>query len=198
MRILVAEDDPVIALGLVARLQQLGHEPIGPVGDGLEAVALARECHADLYLFDIGMPNLDGLGAAAILAGEGRRRPVVVITGVRDPGLVERCIATGVSAYLQKPIDEQELRVAIGLAAARHAELEALEAEVTRGHQALEDRKLIERAKALLMEALGLSEPDAFGRIQRLARDRNLRLADVAAEIIAQRSLFENVKLPRP
>jgi two-component system, response regulator PdtaR len=100
MRVLVAEDDPVIALGLAERLRTLGHEPIGPVNDGEQAVAKAKQSLPDLYLFDIEMPNLDGLAAAVRLADEGLRRPVVVITGVDDPSLVERSIASGVSAYL--------------------------------------------------------------------------------------------------
>ena len=194
MRVLIAEDDPVIALGLAERLRSLGHEPIGPVGDGEQAVATAKATLPDLYLFDIEMPALDGLGAAARLADEGFRRPVVVVTGVDDPSLVERSIASGVGAYLTKPIDARELEAAIKLAAARHAELEALEAEVGRAQQALEDRKLVERAKGLLMSALQLSEQDAFRRLQKTARERNLRLADVARRIVEQRSLLE----PKP
>lgn len=190
MRILVAEDDPVIALGLAERLRRLGHEPLGPEPDGIRAVARAREGDADLYLFDIDMPRLDGLAAAETLSREGLRRPVVAITGVRDPGLIDRSIATGVSAYLTKPIDDVQLDAAIRLAAARHTEFVALEAEVDRAHQALEDRKLIERAKGLLMEALEISEAEAFARIQRSARNRNLRLADVARAVIDQRDVI--------
>ena len=184
----------MIALGLAERLRSLGHEPIGPVGDGEQAVATAKATLPDLYLFDIEMPALDGLAAAVRLADEGFRRPVVVVTGVDDPSLVERSIASGVGAYLTKPIDARELEAAIKLAAARHAELEALEAEVGRAQQALEDRKLVERAKGLLMSALQLSEQDAFRRLQKTARERNLRLADVARRIVEQRSLLE----PKP
>ena len=191
MRVLVAEDDSVVALGLAQRLRVLGHEPIGPVGDGEEAVATAKTSLPDLYLFDVEMPGLDGLAAAAKLAAEGLRRPVVVVTGVDDPGLVDRSIASGVGAYLTKPIDARELEAAIKLAAARHAELQALEAEVAQGQQALEDRKLVERAKGLLMSALKLSEQDAFRRLQLTARERNLRLAEVARRIVDQQSLLE-------
>ena len=194
MKVLIAEDDPVIAMGLAKRLRSLGHEPIGPAGDGEEAIALAKENLPDLYLFDIEMPTVDGLAAAARLADDGLRRPVVVITGVEDPGLVERAIATGVSAYLTKPIDDRELAAAIELARLRQAEFEALEAEVGRAQQALEDRKLVERAKGLLMSALGLSEQDAFRRLQTTARERNLRLVDVAARIVEQQTLLE----PKP
>jgi two-component system, response regulator PdtaR len=192
MRVLIAEDDPVIALALAERVRSLGHEPLGPVDDGEEAVAAAKESVPDLYLFDVDMPSLDGLGAATRLAAEGHRRPVVVVTGVDDPTLVERSIGSGVGAYLTKPVDTRELQAALELAAARHAELEAVEAEVGRAQQALEDRKLVERAKGLLMTALQLSEQDAFRRLQQTARERNLRLAEVAARIIEQRSLLES------
>ena len=191
MRVLVAEDDPLIALGLCERLRSLGHEPIGPAADGTQAVELARESLPDLYLFDVEMPSLDGLQAATQLADEGLRRPVVVVTGVEDPGLIERAIGSGVGAYLTKPVDTRELQAAIELTAARHAEFGELEAEVDRAQQALEDRKVVERAKGLLMTALGLSEPDAFRRLQLTARERNLRLADVAARIVEQRTLLE-------
>jgi AmiR/NasT family two-component response regulator len=198
VRVLVADDDPLIALGLSERLRALGHEPIGPAADGRQAIELARETLPDLYLFDIEMPNVDGLEAATQLARDGLRRPVVVVTGVDDPGLIERSIASGVSAYLTKPVDSRELAAAMALAAARHAEFEALEAEVDRAQQALEDRKLVERAKGLLMSALNLSEQDAFHRLQLTARERNLRLADVAGRIVEQQSLLEPTGKRRP
>jgi response regulator NasT len=194
MNVLIAEDDPVVALGLSERVRSLGHNPIVPVGDGEQAVAEAKASLPDLYLFDIEMPTLDGLAAAVQLAGEGYRRPVVIVTGVDDPSLVERSIASGVSAYLAKPIDTRELDAALKLAATRHAEFEALEAEVGKAQQALEDRKVVERAKGLLMSALQLSEQDAFRRLQITARERNLRLAEVARRIVEQQSLLE----PKP
>jgi two-component system, response regulator PdtaR len=190
MRVLIAEDDPVIALALTERVRSLGHEPIGPAGDGEEAIELARAETPDVYLFDIELPRLDGLEAAGRLARDGLRRPVVVVTGVDDPGLIDRSIASGVSAYLTKPVDTRELQAAIDLAAARHAELVALEAEVDRAQQALEDRKLVERAKGLLMAALGLTEQDAFRRLQLTARERNLRLVDVAARVVEHESVL--------
>jgi len=191
MRVLIAEDDPLIALGLSERLRSLGHEPIGPASDGQQAIELARESLPDLYLFDIEMPNVDGLEAAATLAADGLRRPVVVVTGVDDCSLIERSITTGVGAYLTKPVDSRALEAALALSASRHAEFEALEAEVDRAQQALEDRKLVERARGLLMAALDLSEQDAFRRLQLTARERNLRLAQVAARIVEQQPLLE-------
>jgi response regulator NasT len=190
VKILVAEDEPLVALALVERVRSLGHEPVGPARDGAEAVELARTTSPDLYLFDIQMPHLDGLEAAAQLAAEGLRRPVVIVTGGEDDNLIQRSIATGVSAYLTKPIETRELNAAIGLATARHDEFRQLEADVERAQQALEDRKTVERAKGLLMSALHLSEQDAFKRLQQTARERNLRLADVAARIVEQQSLL--------
>ena len=186
MRDLIAEDDPVVALGLERRVRSLGHEPIGPVGDGRAAVLVAQRTDPDLYLFDIGLPGLDGLDAVARLAQLGFSRPVVIVTGEDDRSLIERSISNGVGAYLTKPVDSRELEAAIELAAARHAEVLALESAVERGRQALEDRKVVERAKGLLMSALQLSEPDAFRRIQRTARERNLRLVEVARAILEQ------------
>ena len=192
MRILIAEDDPVIALALTERVRSLGHEPLGPVGDGAQAVAEATATRPDLYLFDIEMPELDGLEAAAELTARGLGRPVVVITGIDDRGLIERSVATGAGAYLTKPVDTRELEAAISLAAARHAELEELQAEVVDTKQALEERKVIERAKGLLMKALGIAEPDAFRRLQLAARERNLRLVDVARAIVEQQDILES------
>jgi two-component system, response regulator PdtaR len=194
VKVLIAEDDPVIALGLAERVRTLGHEALGPAADGAEAVELARADTPDLYLFDIEMPNLDGLEAAQQLAAQGLRRPVVVVTGVEDESLIERSIASGVGAYLTKPVDTRELQAALGLSAARQLEFQQLEAEVDRAQQALEDRKVVERAKGLLMSALDLSEQDAFRRLQSTARERNLKLADVAARIVEQESLLE----PKP
>jgi AmiR/NasT family two-component response regulator len=114
----------------------------------------------------------------------------VIVTGADDPGLIDRAISSGVGAYLTKPIDSRELEAAIELAAARHGELVALEAEVRAGRQALEDRKVVERAKGLLMSALQLTEPDAFSRIQLAARERNLRLAEVAKLIVEQEAIL--------
>ena len=192
MRILIAEDDPVIALALTERVRSLGHEPLGPVGDGAQAVAEATATRPDLYLFDIEMPELDGLEAAAELTARGLGRPVVVITGIDDRGLIERSVSTGAGAYLTKPVDTRELEAAISLAAARHAELEELQAEVVDTKQALEELKVIERAKGLLMKALGIAEPDAFRRLQLAARERNLRLVDVARAIVEQQDILES------
>jgi response regulator NasT len=190
MRVLIAEDDPVIGMGLVERLRDLGHEPIGPAGDGQGAIALALADPPDLYLFDVDLPGLDGLAAAAWLADAGLRRPIVIVTGLDDADVIERSVANGAGAYLTKPVDTRELEAAVRLAAARHAELQALEDDAAQARRELEERKVIERAKGLLMSALRLSEADAFRRLQLTARERNLRLVDVARRIVEQERLL--------
>lgn len=195
MRILVAEDDPIIALGLARRLAALGHEVVGPVASVAEARALARgDGGADLYLFDVDLADGDGIELARDLSVDGPRRPVVVLTGLDAPEVLDRSIAAGVLAHLTKPVDDRQLDAALRLAAARAAELEALREEVDSTRQALADRKVVEQAKGILMTALGLSEPEAFARIRSTARDRNLKLADVARAIVDQRSLYERPK----
>jgi response regulator NasT len=177
-------------MGLAERLRDLGHEPIGPAGDGQEAIAMALADPPDLYLFDVDLPGIDGLAAAAWLADAGLRRPIVVVTGIDDAEIIERSIANGAGAYLTKPVDTRELDAAVRLAATRHAELQALEDDADQARQELEERKIIERAKGLLMSALALSEADAFRRLQLTARERNLRLIDVARRIIEQERLL--------
>jgi len=191
MRVLVAEDDPIIALGLARRLGALGHEVVGPVATVVEALSLARGAGADLYLFDVDLADGDGIELARDLSVDGPRRPVVVLTGLDAPEVLDRSIAAGVLAHLTKPVDDRQLDAALRLAAARSAELEALREEVDSTRQALADRKVVEQAKGILMTALGLTEPEAFARIRSTARDRNLRLADVARAIVDQRSLYE-------
>ena len=124
--------------------------------------------------------------------------PIQVENDVNLAVIAERWrgVATGVSAYLTKPIDDRALDAGIRLAASRHEEFRALEAEVSKAQQALEDRKLIEQAKGILMTAIGIPEPEAFRRIQRAARDRNLKLVDVARRILEQRSLLSGSSEP--
>jgi AmiR/NasT family two-component response regulator len=189
MRVLVAEDDPIIALGLARRLAAMGHEVVGPVATVAEARELASR--ADLYLFDVDLADGDGIELARSLSEDGPRRPVVVLTGLDAPDVLDRSIAAGVLAHLTKPVDDRQLDAALRLAAARAAELEALREEVDTTRQALADRKVVEQAKGILIRALGLSEPEAFARIQTTARQRNLRLVDVARAIVEQRALYE-------
>jgi response regulator NasT len=164
---------------------------LGPFGRGDEVRAAAREQDPDLLLLDVDLEDADGLELAAELTAEGPPRPIVVLTGLDAPELVDRSIASGVEAFLTKPVDDRQLDAALRVAAARHAELRTLQEEVSDARQALADRKVVEQAKGILIRALGIDEPTAFARIQRTARDRNVRLVEVARSIVAQRQLLE-------
>ncbi|MGH8902980.1 MAG: ANTAR domain-containing response regulator [Egibacteraceae bacterium] len=190
MRVLIAEDDPVIALGLEAKLAALGHEVVGRVGDGQAAVALAERAQPDAIVMDLVMPGMDGLEAARQITSS-RGVAIVAITAHDDPGLVARAIDAGVAAYLVKPVDARQVDSALRLAVARYAEFRALHAEVDRLADALETRKLVERAKGILMDRAGLGESEAFTRIQRRARSHNQTMSQVAREIIDTAKLLE-------
>lgn len=183
MRVLVAEDDPVIALGLESKLSALGHEVIERVSDGEAAVAAALRARPDAILMDLVMPGVDGLEAARRVSAH-IPATIVAITAYDEPDLVDRAIDAGVAGYLVKPVSAGQIESALQLAVTRHAEFAALRAQVDELAEALETRKLVERAKGILMDRRGLSESDAFARIQRRARDQNRTMAAVAREII--------------
>ena len=190
MRVLIAEDDPVIALGLEAKLTALGHQVVGRVGDGEAAVAAAERAEPDAIVMDLVMPGIDGLEAAHRIT-RGRGVAIVAITAHDDPQLVARAIDAGVAAYLVKPADARQVDSALRLAVARYTEFRALRAEVDRLSDALEARKLVERAKGILMDRGGFSESEAFTRIQRRARDHNQSMRAVAQQIIDAAKLLD-------
>ncbi len=190
MRVLIAEDDPVIALGLESKLTAMGHEVVGRVGDGHAAVAVAEKALPDAVVMDLVMPGMDGLEAARRIA-RSRGVAIVAITAHDDPKLVARAIDVGVAAYLVKPVDARQVDSALRLAVARYTEFEALRAEVDRLSDALEARKLVERAKGILMDRAGLSESEAFTRIQSRARAHNQTMRHVATQIIDAAKLLD-------
>ena len=183
MRVLIAEDDPVIALGLETKLAALGHDVVARVADGQRAVEEAARTEPDAVVMDVVMPGLDGLEAASTIT-RARPVPIVAITAHDQPEFLERAIRAGVAAYLVKPVDGRQVDRALRLAVSRHAEFEAMRTEVDRLQEALETRRLVERAKGVLMDRLGLSEEAAFLRIQHRARDANRKMADVARQVI--------------
>jgi AmiR/NasT family two-component response regulator len=182
-RVLVAEDEVLIRLDLVEMLNEEGYQVVGEAGDGQRAVDLAVELKPDLVIMDVKMPVRDGIDAAAEIASK-RIAPVVILTAFSQRELVERARDAGAMAYLVKPFSQADLVPAIELAASRFNELSALEREVQALGDRLETRKLIDRAKGALMQAHGLSEPEAFRWIQRAAMDRRTTMKVVAQVVI--------------
>jgi response regulator NasT len=183
LRVLVVEDEALIRLDLTEMLREEGYIVAGEAGDGEQAVALARELEPDLVIMDVKMPKVDGIAAAASIVDE-RIAPVVMLTAFSQRDLIERARDAGAMAYLIKPFARHELVPAIELAVSRFAERRALEDEVANLTDRLETRKLVDRAKGLLMTRQAMSEPDAFRWIQRTAMDRRTTMKAVAEAIV--------------
>ena len=181
---LIAEDETIIRLDVRAMLERAGFEVVAEARDGREAVALAAEHRPDLAVMDVKMPELDGIDAARQML-EQRQIPIVMLTAFSEAALVGRAVDAGVFGYLVKPFRESDLLPAIEAARARHAELRALRDEAGSLRDALEARKLIERAKGLLMEKDGLSEADAFARLRSASQRTGKSLRDVAEAVCA-------------
>src|SRR5205809_6262298 len=184
MRILVAEDETIIRLDLRDLLERAGFEVCAEAKDGEEAVDLARSARPDLAIMDVKMPKLDGIEAARRILDE-RPIPIVMLTAYGQDELVSRAVEAGVFGYLVKPFREQDLLPAIRAARARHEELVALREEAESLADALAARKAVERAKGLLMEKEGLSEPEAFARLRRASQISGRPLKVVAEALIA-------------
>ena len=184
-RVVVAEDESLIRMDIVEILNDNGFEVVGEAGDGETAVQLATELKPDLVVMDVKMPQLDGISAAERLS-KNHIAPVVLLTAFSQKELVERATEAGALAYVVKPFTPNDLLPAIEIALARYQQIIALEAEVSDMVQRFETRKLVDRAKGLLNEKMGLSEPDAFRWIQKASMDRRLTMHDVAQAIIEQ------------
>jgi len=182
-RIVIADDESIIRMDLREMLSNLGYLVIGEVGDGLSAVNLSRELRPDLVIMDIKMPDMDGIEAARILT-EAKIAPVLLLTAYSQRELVTRAREAGVVGYLVKPFQESDLVPAIEVALARFAEFNALEKEVGDLQEALETRKLVDRAKGILMDSQDLAEADAFRKIQKMSMNTRKPMKEVAEAII--------------
>ena len=182
-RVIIADDESLIRMDLREMLTNLGYLVVGEVADGRSAVNQARELRPDIIIMDIKMPDMDGIEAAKILTEE-KISPVVLLSAYSQRELVQRAREAGVVAYLVKPYREEELTPAIEVALARFEEFKQLEAQVTDLQQALETRKLVDRAKGILMDKQGLTEAEAFRKIQKMSMDNRMPMKDVAEAII--------------
>jgi AmiR/NasT family two-component response regulator len=182
-RVVIAEDETLIRMDLAEMLGEEGYDVVGQAGDGAKAIDLATDLKPDLVILDVKMPVLDGIAAAEAIASK-RIAPVVILTAFSQRELVERARDAGAMAYLVKPFTQSDLVPAIEMAVSRFAELTQLEAEVGDLTERLETRKSVDRAKGILQQQLGLSEPDAFRWIQKTAMDLRLSMRQVADGVV--------------
>ena len=183
LKVLVVEDEALIRMDLAEMLTEEGYVVAGEAGDGEQALELARRLHPDLVIMDIKMPKVDGITAAAAIVDE-RIAPVVMLTAFSQRDLIEQARDAGAMAYLVKPFQRHELVPAIELAVSRFAEKRALEDEVATLSERLETRKVVDRAKGLLMTRQQMTEPEAFRWIQRTAMDRRTSMRSIAAAVL--------------
>jgi two-component system, response regulator PdtaR len=189
LRILIAEDEYLVLLGLKTNVEKLGHSVIGIANDGEKAVEIAFEQKPDLVIMDINMPNLDGIEAIKKI-NEKLYIPSIIVSGYHDEELIKRATEEGVLYYLLKPIDIKDLKIAINISLAKFEEFKKLQFELKNTKTALEARKYIEKAKGILMDRLNLKEAEAMKRLQKMSRDKNKKLDVVAKELIDADSLF--------
>jgi len=187
-RILVAEDETLIRMDLVEMLREAGYDVVGEATNGQEAIELAESLRPDIAILDVKMPVLDGISAAEKIIDIA---PVLMLTAFSQRDLVERARDAGAMAYVVKPFTINDLVPSIEIAISRHTQMRSLAAEVADLHERLESRKLIDRAKGILMKALNLSEPEAFSWIQRAAMDRRITMKEVAEAVINPGSSLE-------
>lgn len=182
-RILVAEDEAISRMDLREMLENIGYSVVGEAGDGVAAVNLARALKPDLVLMDVKMPELDGISAAQTLSSE-RVAPVLLLTAYSDREFVDRAVDAGVMGYLVKPFAEAQLKPAIEVALERWREVRQIREDLTATQEMLETRKLVERAKGVLMDSQNLQEAEAFRRIQRLSMNSRKSMREVAEAIL--------------
>lgn len=190
LQVAIAEDEPELRADLEETLHELGHRVTISAADGDRLVEAFDEADVDLVITDIKMPGLDGLEAAERIRAI-RPVPIIILSAFHDEAFVERALKEHVLAYLVKPIQVHSLQTSIEIAMRRFKEFQALQDQATSLQQALEDRKLIERAKGILMERAELSEGDAFRRLQLLSSQRNEKMVDVARMIVDTDSVFQ-------
>ncbi len=182
-RVVIADDESIIRMDLREMLGGLGYQVVGEAADGQTVLELARTLRPDLVIMDIKMPELDGITAAEMLTEE-KIAPILLLTAFSEHELIQRATQAGVSYYLVKPFREAELLPAIEIALARYREFVALQHEVTDLKDALETRKVVERAKGILMETQGLKESEAFHRIRKASMDSRKSMRQVAEAIL--------------
>lgn len=190
-RIVIADDESLIRMDLREMLTNLGYLVVGDVGDGRSAVNLAKELRPDIVIMDIKMPDMDGIEAARILTEE-RVAPVLLLSAYSQQELVAKAREAGVAGYLVKPFRESDLTPAIEVALSRFTEFRTLEREVGDLRETLETRKIVERAKGILMDSQSINEAEAFRRIQKMSMNNRKPMRTVAEAIILAHQVGEH------
>ena len=190
LRIAIADDEPDMRDYFKKSLPRLGHQVVAVAQNGRELVEQCRARHPDLVITDIKMPDMDGIDAAVQIYKE-RPIPVILVSAYHDPELIARAEADHILGYLVKPVKAADLGPTIALAMRRFEQFQALQQEAADLRQALEDRKVIERAKGILMKRSRLDEQEAFRRLQKLASDKNRKLIDIAQSILTAEEALE-------
>lgn len=180
-RIVVAEDEALIRLDLIEMLTESGYEVVGEAANGNDAISLVERHSPDLAILDVKMPILDGISAANQIQG---KCAILILTAFSQKELIDRASEAGAMAYVVKPFTIGDLIPSIEIAIARFKQIKALESEVDDIHQRLESRKLVDRAKAVLMKALNITEPEAFSWIQKTAMDKRVSMKVVAEAVL--------------
>jgi response regulator NasT len=188
LRIVIADDEPIIRLDLRKTLENMGHQVVGEAGDGGKAVEMARDLKPDIVILDIKMPEMDGIDAAKVITTEGIA-PVLLLTAYSQKDLVDRAKDAGVFAYLVKPFKEADLLPAMEIAISRYEEFIELENEVSDLENKLDTRKAVDRAKGILMDQYGLKEQEAFRRIQVQSMNTRKSMREIAEAIIIAHSV---------
>lgn len=189
--ILIGEDEYLCLLGVRTIIQNLGHTVIGEASDGDLLVEMATSLKPDLMLVDINMPKKDGIDAIKAI-NEKFYVPSIIISGYHDEDMIKRASEEGVLYYLVKPVDEKDLKIAINIAMSKFEEIKTLHEELDQTKKMLEARKKIEHAKGILMDRMKLKEGDAMKKLQKMSRDKNIKLIDVAQQIINAEEIFRN------
>lgn len=183
LRIIIADDESLHSMSLREQLEKMGHRVVGEANDGKAALDLIHDLKPDLAILDIKMPEMDGIDAAKAVMTE-QPIPIILLTAYSERNLAERAAEAHVASYLIKPVSDQDLMPAIALATSRFNEFQTLNKEVSDLREALETRKLVERAKGILMRRLNLSEEEAFRRLQRRSQNENKKMSEIANAII--------------
>lgn len=190
LNVLVVDDEALISLSISEQLREMGHEVVGEAQNGVEAIDMAERLKPDLIIMDIKMPEMDGLNAAKAI-NQRRITPIIFLTGYSNKQIAQKAGESGAFAYLSKPVDQRELKPAIEIALSKYRELMKLKEEISYLEEELEARKIIERAKGIIMKRYDLSEDEAQLRMNKSSRDQKIELVELAKSIIFSERLNE-------